>query len=279
MNNILILAGREFRDGLRNRWVMSATLLLTLFALTLALLGSAPTGEVKTSPLAVTVVSLSSLSIFLLPLMALLLSHDAVVGDIERGTMALLLSYPVARTEVLIGKYLGHLGILALATLIGYGIAGLLTQWVSTGSLEADVQTWLPWLVLMASSILLGACFLALGYLVSTCVHERPTAAGIAIGLWLFFVLIYDMAVLGILVADQGRFLTPQLLSWLLTINPADVYRLINLTGFADTARFSGMAALSGHARLGLPALSAILLAWTVLPFVFASLIFQRKQL
>ena len=279
MNNILILAGREFRDGLRNRWVMSATLLLTLFALTLALLGSAPTGEVKTSPLAVTVVSLSSLSIFLLPLMALLLSHDAVVGDIERGTMALLLSYPVSRTEVLIGKYLGHLGILALATLIGYGIAGLLTQWVSTGSLEADTQTWLPWLVLMASSILLGACFLALGYLVSTCVRERPTAAGIAIGLWLFFVLIYDMAVLGILVADQGRFLTPQLLSWLLTINPADVYRLINLTGFADTARFSGMAALSGHARLGLPALSAILLAWTVLPFALASLIFQRKQL
>ena len=42
------------------------------------------------------IVSLSSLTIFLLPLIALLISYDAVVGEMERGTMLLLLSYPVA---------------------------------------------------------------------------------------------------------------------------------------------------------------------------------------
>lgn len=277
MRNILLLATREFRDGLRNRWVISATLVLTLFALTLALLGSAPTGAVKTSPLAVVIVSLSSLSIFLLPLMALLLSHDAIVGDLERGTMALLLSYPVSRNQVMAGKYLGHLAILALATVVGYGLAGLLTQWLATGELMSD--TWLPYLTLMASSVVLGACFLALGYLISSCVRERPTAAGIAIGLWLFFVLIYDMALLGILVADQGRFLTAELLSWLLMANPADVYRMINLGGFDDTARFSGMAALGTQAQASLPVLGAILLAWTLVPFAAASLVFSRKQL
>ena len=41
------------------------------------------------------VVSLSSLTIFLVPLIALLLSHDAIVGEAERGTLLLLLSYPV----------------------------------------------------------------------------------------------------------------------------------------------------------------------------------------
>ena len=43
----------------------------------------------------VVIVSLSSLTI-LLPLIALLISHDAIVGEMERGTLLLLLSYPVA---------------------------------------------------------------------------------------------------------------------------------------------------------------------------------------
>ncbi|MGB8710886.1 MAG: ABC transporter permease subunit, partial [Methyloceanibacter sp.] len=94
MKNILIIATKEIQEALRNRWVLSATLLLAALALTLTFLGSAPTGNVGVRPLDVVVVSLSSLSIFLLPLIALLISHDAIVGEIERGTMLLLLSYP-----------------------------------------------------------------------------------------------------------------------------------------------------------------------------------------
>ena len=56
-------------------------------ALTLTFLGSAPTGRVGAEALDVVIVSLSSLTIFLVPLIALLISHDAIVGDIERGTM------------------------------------------------------------------------------------------------------------------------------------------------------------------------------------------------
>ena len=111
---ILIIAGKEIRDGMRNRWVVAITLLLALLALTLAFLGAAPTGAVKVSPLTVTIVSLSSLTIFLLPLIALLLSYDAIVGEIERGTMALLLAYPVARWQVIVGKFLGHVTIARL---------------------------------------------------------------------------------------------------------------------------------------------------------------------
>ncbi len=108
MKNILILATKEIQESLRNRWVLSATLLLAALALTLTFLGSAPTGNVGVRPLDVVVVSLSSLSIFLLPLIALLISHDAIVGEIERGTLLLLLSYPVGRWQVLLGKFVGH---------------------------------------------------------------------------------------------------------------------------------------------------------------------------
>lgn len=277
MTAILLIAAKEFRDGMRNRWVIAITLLLAVFALTLSFLGSAPTGAVKTSPLAVTVVSLSSLSIFLVPLIALLLSYDAIVGEVDRGTMALLLSYPVARHEVIVGKYLGHLGILALATVLGYGVAGVLSQWAVSGDFQ--LETWLPFAALVGSSILLGACFLAMGYLISTCVRDRATAAGIAIGVWLFFVLIYDMALLGALVADQGRYLTSGMVGWLLLLNPADIYRLINLTGFTETASFSGMAGLTDQAQASIPILMTALLVWIVVPFSVAAALFQRKQI
>ena len=114
MNPVWIITGKEVRDSLRNRWVLAAALLLAALALSLGFLGSSPTGTVKVDPLTVTVVSLSSLSIFLIPLIAMLLSYDALIGEIERGTMALLLSYPISRNQILAGKFIGHLIILPL---------------------------------------------------------------------------------------------------------------------------------------------------------------------
>ena len=125
MNNILIIARKEIQEGLRNRWVLTTTALLAALALTLTFLGSAPTGSVGTSELDVVIVSLSSLTVFLVPLIALLISHDAIVGELERGTMLLLLSYPIGRWQVIVGKFVGHLAILAFATLAGYGAAAL----------------------------------------------------------------------------------------------------------------------------------------------------------
>src|SRR5690242_604073 len=124
MRSVLIIAGKEIRDAMRNRCVVMTTMLLAALALTLAFLGGAPTGLVKVSPLEVTIVSLSSLTIFLLPLIALLLSYDAIIGEIDQGTMALLLAYPVSRWQVILGKFIGHIAVLAFATILGYGTAG-----------------------------------------------------------------------------------------------------------------------------------------------------------
>src|SRR5690606_10246174 len=46
MRTLLIIAMKEIREGLRNRWVLAVTLLLAALALTLSFLGSAPTGTV-----------------------------------------------------------------------------------------------------------------------------------------------------------------------------------------------------------------------------------------
>ncbi|WP_107928761.1 ABC transporter permease [Neisseria animaloris] len=276
MNPVWIITGKEVRDSLRNRWVLAATMLLAALALSLGFLGSSPTGSVKADPLTITVVSLSSLSIFLIPLIAMLLAYDAVIGEIERGTMALLLSYPVSRWQILIGKFCGHLIILTLATTAGYGLAGIALQLVYG---MANAASWQPFLLLIAASILLGASFLAMGYLISAKVKERGTAAGMAIGVWLFFVVIFDMALLGILVADTKQAITAPMLETVLLFNPADIYRLLNLTGYENTAMYAGMAGLSGQLALSKAVLVAAQLLWIAVPFTLAGWIFRNRQI
>ena len=273
MSAVLVIAAKEIRDGLRNRWVLAATLLLGLLALALAFLGSAPMGTVGASRLAVTVVSLSSLSIFLLPLIALLLSFEALVGEVERGTMLLLLAYPVSRWQVLVGKFLGHVAILAFATVIGYGVAGLVA------GKGADSEAWRALIAMVGSSMLLGAIFIALGYLISVAVRDRGTAAGIAVAVWLLFVVLYDMALLGALVADEGQIITTELFGALMLFNPTDLYRMFNLSGSGAVAMMSGMAGLAGTAGFGRTVLLSAMAAWVVVPLVFAGALFSRREL
>ena len=270
---LLIFAGKEFSDGLRNRWVAGATLILAALALALTLLGSTPTGLLGVKPLAVTVVSLSSLTIFLIPLVALLLGYDAIVGEAERGCLLLILTYPVSRLEIILGKFLGHAAILSFATVVGYGAAGAAAAWASGG----DAESWRAFIWLLVSTIMLGLAFLALAYLISVPVKERSTAAGIAVGLWLFFVIVYDLALMGGLVGSQGR-IGANVFASLLLFNPADVYRLFNLTAFENVRTFSGMAGLSATVRFSPLVLLVVLTAWSAVPLGIATGVFKRRQ-
>ena len=159
----------------------------------------------------------------------MLLSYDALIGEIERGTMALLLSYPISRQPNPPPANLsGHL-IICPATTAGYGLAGITLQ-LANGSF--DLAAWKPFALLIIASVILGAAFLSMGYLISAKVKERGTAAGIAIGVWLFFVVIFDMALFGYF---GCRYRTSYYRACCRNhsfVNPSDIYRLLNLTGY-----------------------------------------------
>ena len=275
MTVLFELARKEWRDGLRNRWVAAAILLLAGLALLLALLGTTPTGSVKASALAVTLASLASLTVYLLPLIALMLAYDAVVGEAERGTLLLLLSYPVPRWTVILGKFLGHLGILALALAIGYGGPSV---WVALARSSAPGD-WMALAALLGSSLLLGATFLALGYLISAVVRERATAVGVAIGLWLVMVVLYDLGLLALLVADTGQTIGQGLFALLLLINPTDAFRLFNLMGSETAALVSGLAGIEGNKAWIGPLGLASIGVWLVGALTASMLVLHRKEL
>lgn len=52
--------------------------------------------------------SVVTLGVFLIPLIAVLISYDAFVGEQEHGTLILLLTYPLSRPALLTGKLLGQ---------------------------------------------------------------------------------------------------------------------------------------------------------------------------
>ena len=125
MKQIFNIARKEFSDGLRNRWMLAISLLFAVLAVGIAWFGAAASGQVGFTSIPATIASLASLATFLMPLIALLLAYDAIVGEEEGGTLMLLLTYPLTRSQLLLGKFLGHGMILGLATLIGFGSAAL----------------------------------------------------------------------------------------------------------------------------------------------------------
>ncbi|MCK5002549.1 MAG: ABC transporter permease [Gammaproteobacteria bacterium] len=269
------LALKELRDGLRNRWIAAAIVVLGTLAFALSMLGSAPTGAVKASALDISVISLASLSVYLIPLIALMLSFDALVGEFERGTMMLLLTYPVSRWQVIMGKFLGHVLILFIAIFFGYGGAILIMTLISGGSMEG----WQAYVSMMASSLLLGAIFIALGYLVSVLVKERATAAGAAIGLWLIFVVLYDLVLFGILLIDEGQVISQQLFSLLMLISPTDTYRILNLSLFDGVSQAAGIVGVASGSGLSGLLLLSVMSLWMIVPLVVTLLVFQRREL
>ncbi len=275
MRMIWVLALKELRDGLRNRWVAAAIILLGTLALALSLLGSAPTGSVRVSALDITVINLASLSVYLIPLIALMLSYDALVGEFERGTMLLLLTYPVTRRQVIMGKFLGHVLILFFAIFAGYGGALLIMSMIAGGGTEG----WQAYSVMMLSSLILGTVFIALGYLVSVLVKERATAAGTAIGLWLIFVVLYDLLLFGALLIDEEQLIGQKLFSILMIISPTDSYRIFNLSMFEGVSQAAGIAGIASEAGMSGSLLISVMLLWVIVPLIGTLLVFQRREL
>lgn len=270
MTRLLSLAGTEFRIALRNRWVAIAILLMVVFSLVLSAAGSAPTGALGADRLSVVVASLTSLAVYLVPLVALLMSFDAVAGEVERGTLPLLLTYPVSRLEILAGKLLAHLAILGLATGLGYGLAAAVALWADGSALAGLPALWrLVW-----SSVVLGATFLGAGYALSALSRRPSGAAGLAIGLWLALVVLYDLALLALIVSDGGGAFTTGALPLALLANPADAFRIFNLSAAEATAAAGGIGGAAGAIPLWQSAAS--ILIWPVAAIAIAWAAFRK---
>lgn len=262
-SQITTLAAKEFRDRIRNRWVLVVAVVFTIFSLVIAYFGGAQQGAVGLRSIEFTIASLVSLVIYLIPLIALLLGFDAIVGERERGSLDLLLSMPITRLELLLGKYLGLAAALTLSTLLGFAlVAALLWQQLGQASL-------FHYAGFMLSAVLLGLAFLSLAVMLSVLARDRAQASGLAIALWFFFVLVFDLLLLGALVLTGGRY-GAGIFPYLLLLSPADVFRILNIFSMEDLRSLYGLGTLVPRSFGNPLVMGCVMLVWIIAPLGIA---------
>lgn len=275
MQALFTVANKEFHDGLRNRWVVAISLVFTLLATGLAYFGAAASGQAGFTTLSSTLVSLASLAVFIIPLIALMLAYDAVVGEDENGTLLLLMTYPLSRWQLIVGKMLGHWLIMAFSTICGFGLSAIIIAVFSDNTSWSELLG--PYSFFIICAILLGWIFIAIAYVISASVSEKSKAAGIALIVWFIFVLMFDLSLLGLLVSTEGN-VNAQLFPYLLLLNPTDIFRLLIISFFADQ-QLSGFMSIAQYAHFSIPLLFASLVIWFITPVLLAISLFNKRKL
>ncbi|HRG71653.1 MAG TPA: ABC transporter permease subunit, partial [Thauera aminoaromatica] len=204
-----------------------------------------------------------------IPLIALVLGFDAIVGERERGSLDLLLSMPITRLELLLGKYLGLAGALTFSTVAGFGLVGVVL------SAQLDLGSLFHYFGFMLSSVLLGCAFLSIAVMLSVFAADRTRASGLAIATWFFFVLIFDLLVLGVLVVTAGRW-GGEALPYALLFNPADVFRILNIFSMEDVRTLYGLSTVFPPALARPWLLGLVMAAWIAGPLAIATWRFRR---
>jgi len=235
---------------------------------------------------------------FLVPLVAIALAFDAINGEFGQRTLARILAQPLYRDALLMGKFLAGLLTLALVLaaiwllIFGLGILGLGVH----PSSEEVVRS--LWFLLVA--ICYGGFWLALALVFSVVFRSPATAALASIAVWLFFMVFW-----GILAGLLAQALRPievgfpdeivaqaELEIALSRLSPNGLYSDATLALLQPNVRSLGLVLpvqLLG-AKLGapLPVRESLLLIWpqltgliavTILLFVLAYVLFQRREI
>ncbi|ABS09992.1 ABC transporter permease [Shewanella baltica] len=277
LNIVSTIAAKEFKDNLRNRWLWMMAGVLLLLSLSVSFMGSVISGSLVVFEPAQILSGLVTLSVFMLPLGAILLSYDSFVGEKESGTLLLLLTYPLERWHLVCGKFLGHACVMTIASILGFGVTGVLLLLV--GDAQAQLAIIIGFTHLIISSILLSLVFVLLGYWVSLCVREKAKALGTLLILWFVLVLVYDLILLSVLVG-MSEMLNRNLFNLLILLNPTDLFRALNLLAApSDTLAAKSSLSLIAQTGLGLPMMYGLLGGWIIVLLLGCSRVFKRQEI
>ncbi|MDR5682864.1 MAG: ABC transporter permease [Armatimonadota bacterium] len=234
---------------------------------------------------------------FLVPLAAIAMGFDAINGEYNRRTLSRVLSQPIYRDALLLGKFLGALFTLGI-TLAGLWLVvtgmGLFILGVPPGGEEVARG-----LLFLLATLAYAGVWLALAMLLSTVFRQTATSALTAIAVWMLFAVFWDM--LAQLVAQIVRpvefagtadeLAQVQIRLWLSRLSPNTLYAESVLALLNPAVRALGpvlITQLEG-AILGtpLPLVQSLLIAWpqlvalvsaVILLFAASYVVFQRQE-
>ncbi|MGB9960735.1 ABC transporter permease (plasmid) [Halobacterium sp. MBLA0001] len=259
------VAVREYRLAVRRRWVVGIAVLFALFSVALVFLGGSKVGPTRVPAV---LASVAQLGVYVVPLAALAVGFDTIVGADESGSLEMLLALPLSNTAVVVGKYLGRATALSGGMLTGFAVGGaILVRFAGVGVLGAYAGVAL-------AAVAAALAFLGVSVLASTLAAEKTRALGAVLAAWVWFVLVHDLVALGLVASFD---LPQSVVTAAVLTNPGDLFRVFVLRGVSTTA--GGIAGVLTETGLTTPVLVAALAAWVVLPITGAVLAFRRRSI
>ena len=269
-NNVSLLIHKELRESLKNRWFVLYTICFSALALLLLVFASSGDEIEGFSGFGRTAASLINLVLLFIPLISLVTGAMGISNERENGTLFYLLSHPISKSEIFLGKFIGLLFSILVSICLGFGISGIAIAVKGGGG---DISKYLTTALLSA---LLAASLLSIGFFVSVLSKTAAKAIGIAIFLWLIFLIFCDLGIMGATVAmDLG---IEQVFA-LSLLNPAEVFKIaavLNLTPRFEVLGPAGIYALRtfGHAGT-FYLLLCMMILWTAVPLLCGFLVFS----
>ncbi|MFQ5907467.1 MAG: ABC transporter permease subunit [Thermoplasmata archaeon] len=274
------LLKKEFLDNVRNRWIIALSAIFIVLTLVVSYFGAAQGGGgTGFQGLVETVIGMTTIATVLIPILGLMVSYAAVVGEKERGSILLLLSMPITRLETILGKFLGLGAVMLTAVLSGLGIGGIVIM-AFTGT-----EGWENFVVFLLGAVVFALAFLSIGLLLSSLTKRRGVAMGLAVFLWFFFAFMFDLVLAGVLVATGGSllpvpgdpFVIPDWFYAASLANPPDAFQSFAFRAFDLSGAFGIPLELPDFVTTGTTSLSMTL--WAAVPLAIAIWRFRRQDL
>ena len=278
---VYTIAKKEFMDNIRSKWIIAISIIFIILTIASSFFAGAQAGgEEIFGGMEETVVSLMGIATLLIPLIAILLGFSTIAGEAETGALFVVLSYPVKRVEVLLGKFLGLGSVLVVTPLIGFGLSGIVIA-ATVGAEES-----LAFLAFIALSIVLGLMYLSLIIMISAFCKTRVRA--IAGGIILFFWgMIYGMIAAGILYATGVNFfelMTPgstvTIPDWFfasVVFSPGDLNQMAVMSAF-NLDQVMGIS-FEAPNWISMSFLLVVQMIWILVPLFLAYFFFKRRDI
>ena len=127
----------------------------------------------------------------LMTLMAILLVHDAVVGEREQGTLMLILSGPVPRYTVLIAKIIGVVVLMVSSLIYSVALYVTIVAGFSGGAFSFTPERCLEITIFTGLAFLTILLFIALGFVVSTMTKSSTNSLAVYVSAWVVLVMVW----------------------------------------------------------------------------------------
>jgi ABC-type transport system involved in multi-copper enzyme maturation permease subunit len=217
--------------------------------------------------------SLINLSLYLVPLISLIIGSMSITGEKETGILEWLFSEPIRPGEYLVGKFIGLLIAVTLATFLGFGLA----SWIVIIAMPPEDIT--KYLMFILVAILLSSSSLALSLMISAVSRSKFEALGAAFLIWFTMIFIYDLLIMGLSISLN----LPERTTFILAIlNPVEASRILMIYFIDPMLTFLGPYGIYVARDLGetLPILLIlVLLLYTKVFIAVTTLMTRRKDL